>query len=219
MCDSTGWNRDKHHNIRVPVSSQYVGTMSGCEVIEWSDSELQTWPRQRGHPPGMGRLAHGQQDALHRLDNKWYRGIPQPYPARKTRSRKNERQSSQIVATTACTLRHGIQNLKEFILACHPAPSTEWMAGSQYHLNCDACAQAPFWALPVFFFFFSLSLTYRRHAANMAAASQCTNWMGKALNVCPSATCARTADWNSSLPADRPVLRSSSYAARAGARR
>ena len=43
-----------------------------------------------------------------------------------------------------CALRHGIEVLMEAILACHPALSTEWLAGWQNCVYYDTCAQAQF---------------------------------------------------------------------------
>ena len=42
-----------------------------------------------------------------------------------------------------CALRHGIQISMEAILACHPARSTEWLAGWQIRVNYDVFTQAP----------------------------------------------------------------------------
>ena len=42
-----------------------------------------------------------------------------------------------------CGLRHGTQSSIEAILACHPALSTEWLAGWQFCVNYEVFAQAP----------------------------------------------------------------------------
>lgn len=60
--------------------------------------------------------------------------------------------------------------------------------------------------------------THLRHVANARRALRCTNWIGKPLKVCPSGIARLMACWNSSFPAEIPVLCSNSYAASAGVR-
>ena len=42
-----------------------------------------------------------------------------------------------------CALHHWIQSSMEAILACHPAVSTEWLAGWQFPVYYDVCARPP----------------------------------------------------------------------------
>ena len=42
-----------------------------------------------------------------------------------------------------CALHHWIQNSMEAILTCHPAVSTEWLAGWQFRVYYDVCARSP----------------------------------------------------------------------------
>lgn len=53
-------------------------------------------------------------------------------------------------------------------------------------------------------------ITHLRHVAKARLALRCTNWMGNPLKVCPSGIALLMACWNSSFPAETPVLCSSS---------
>ena len=46
-----------------------------------------------------------------------------------------------VDTTGAMRFTHGIQNLVEAMLACHPSPFSEWLAGWQFRVSCDVCAQ------------------------------------------------------------------------------
>lgn len=52
--------------------------------------------------------------------------------------------------------------------------------------------------------------SHLRQVAKARRALRCRKWMGKPLKVCPSGTALLTASWNSSLPQETPVHRSSS---------
>lgn len=54
------------------------------------------------------------------------------------------------------------------------------------------------------------NLSYLRQVAKALRALRCKKCMGKPLKVCPSGTALLTASWNSSLPQDTPMQRSSS---------
>jgi len=61
-------------------------------------------------------------------------------------------------------------------------------------------------------------IAHLRHVAKARLALRCTNWIGNPLKVCPSGIALLMACWNSSFPAETPVLCSNSYAASAGVR-
>ena len=54
-----------------------------------------------------------------------------------------QRKLQKNVEWGPCALRHWIQSSMEATLACHPAVSTEWLAGWQFTVYYDVCARPP----------------------------------------------------------------------------
>ena len=66
-----------------------------------------------------------------------------PWPKKKNRDNWESWHRKDAVRWGPCALRHWIQSSMEAILACHPAVSTEWLAGWQFTVYYDVCVRPP----------------------------------------------------------------------------